>query len=103
MLARALKTAYTLAAAAVVLGTALYVFVGDATPALLIPGVFGGVGVFLVGTGLRAALRGTASIRSGTVRRAAHPLFFWLVVAAHLAFGGGAIWFAIRMFTLPAS
>lgn len=103
MFARASKIAYTLAAVAVVLGTVVYVFAADATPALLIPGVFGGVGIFLVGTGLRATVRGTASIRGGTVRRTSNPLFFRVVVAAHLAFGGGAIWFAIRMFTLPAS
>lgn len=103
MLARLFRIAYSLAAVTVVLGTAGYVVIQDATPALLIPGVFGGLGVFLVGEGGRAALRGTTLVRTTAVERSSSPLFFWILVAGHFAFGGWAIWFAIQMFTLPAS
>jgi hypothetical protein len=101
--ARALGIAYTLAAVVVVLGTAAWVAVRDATPALLIPGVFGGLGIFLVGEGVRAVLRGTTLVRTTAVERSSNALFFWVLVAGHFAFGGWAIWFAIQMFTLPTS
>lgn len=103
MVGRTIERVYVTVAAVVVLVPVYFVLVEDVSPALLIPGVFGAVGIFLVGSGVRALYRGTARIRGGSVDRASNPLFFWWVVlGGHFGFGTSALVFAYEQFQIAA-
>jgi hypothetical protein len=88
MLVWMIRLVYGVAAAIVAGGTGLYVLLHDVSPTLLIPGIFGGVGIVLVGSGAVALLRGRVRIRGGWLERESAPLLYWLfLLGGHYGMG----------------